>query len=102
MALLGVLTCTSQLVHFEDRHKVVKTGRKDSEYFKMSIKIVNMKFEETMARSGFIPEGWKARHYLPSHRTLNKFQKIKNGNRMEQLKVIHWNGGSKIVEEQTY
>ena len=31
-----------------------------------------------------------------THKKMNKLQKIRNGNRVEQLKIIHWNLGSKL------
>ena len=31
-----------------------------------------------------------------THKKINKLQKIRNGNRVEQLKIIHWNLGSKL------
>ena len=31
-----------------------------------------------------------------THKKRNKLQKIRNGNRVEQLKIIHWNLGSKL------
>ena len=39
---------------------------------------------------------WIQRLHSPSHKELNKSQKIRNGNRTEQLKIIHWNGGSRL------
>ena len=50
-----------------------------------------------------LPMHWKLVQFLQTHKKLNKLQQIKNGNRCNQLKIIHWNGGprqwkNKLVE----
>ena len=61
--------------------------------------------DELIRDSKKFNEGWQMKYNLPdklrssytiSHKKINKLQHIKNGNLKGQLKVVHWNLGSRL------
>ena len=61
---------------------------------KMNIILQNRQFEKRWTKTGLLPSNWQVKLYWTSQKMNNKLQHIKNGNRTEQYKIIHWNLGS--------
>ena len=71
------------------------SSRMDLEDSKMTIVVYNRKFNEGWKTSGILPHHWENILFLESNKLKNRKQKMKNGNRKESYKIIHWNLGAK-------